>query len=66
MSKYIVALIFLVGAIWQFFVTYRTVRFIKNEGDHATSAFSPLGLWFSALFGGLMLLASILIVTGVL
>ena len=59
-----VAIGFLAISVWQFFVTYRQFRLLKTKGNKETSAFSPLGLWFSALFGLLMLLLAIHILTG--
>lgn len=61
----LVAIGFLAIAVWQFYVTYRELRFVKTKGNKSTSAFAPLGLWFSALFGLLMLFLSIQIFTGV-
>ena len=64
MQNGLIALGFLAVAIWQFYATYKAFRQLQTDGNSSTSAFAPLGFWFSLLFGFIMLGASIMIVTG--
>ncbi|KRM86557.1 hypothetical protein [Lacticaseibacillus thailandensis] len=55
MWEQITGLVVLLGAVWQFWITRQTFRGVRDHGNAGTSPFIGFGLWYSVVFGVLLL-----------
>lgn len=58
-------ILFLALAVWQFAVTWRHFHFLKAKGNQNTSPFAMVSLWFSFVFGVLMVSMAVMTFGGV-
>jgi hypothetical protein len=59
----LIGFLFLLVAIWQFFITYRGFKKMRTEKDAGNSSFVAFGFFFSLIFGGMMLVLAFRIFT---